>query len=126
MSIFSAFKRAELMGLKALNRQDATSMVNRYLREIAAKDERRLTWIVERASQAHADKMEEIERDLVVLQHFGRVDKADELRAQLRMLEADFVFLHAVEQILRVMAADNFAREVAAYFRGETKTSEPR
>ncbi len=119
MSTFSAFKRAKLLGLKSGDKQDGVDAVNRYLQDVAAKDDRRLKWIVERAANTCAEEMEEIEREIVVLEHFDRADEARKQRDQLRDLEDDFRFLHGLEQSLLARITDNFARDMAAYFRGK-------
>jgi hypothetical protein len=117
MGTFSAFKRAKLLGLKSESGLDGVEAVNRYLHNVAAKDDRRLKWIVERAARSCAEEMEEIERDLVMLDHFDRAQEAEEQRERLRDLEEDFRLLHGLEEILMAKVADNFARDMVAYFR---------
>jgi hypothetical protein len=122
---FAAFKRAKLLGLAdSYSAEDGRRAVYYYLQSVARVDDRRLRWIVERAAEDTAEKMEAKERELMVDEHYRRDEAVTEGRERLQRLEEDFRFLCGLQQILNARAAEDFAEEMAAYFRVQ-RTNKP-
>jgi hypothetical protein len=123
---FAAFKRAKLLGLAdSYSAEDGRRAVYYYLQSVARVDDRRLRWIVERAAEVTAEKMDEAERDLMLAEHYERAENAAGEREELTRLEQDFRFLHGLMQIMNARAVDDFGEQIAAWLRAERDSNKP-
>ena len=113
------FVRSKILDLKSGDKKEGTDAVNHYLQEVARKDSRRVKWVVEYATEDCARRMDEIEAQLVVLDHFRRSDEAVEKRAELRRTEEDFRFLYGLLQVIEALSLEKFARDMSAYLRAQ-------
>lgn len=117
MSMVSAFERAKLLGIDGSDAKDGKRAVTHYLETIASGDNRRLMWIVERATRGTAEDMERIEQEIMVAEHFGRIGDAKKKHDCLRRLEEDFRFLYGLEQIVKNDILEQFGRDIATYLK---------
>jgi hypothetical protein len=118
MSGVSAFRRAKILGLDGLmaDGELCRAEVTRYLNDAAAKDERRLLWLVERAADQLAELLAGKERELAVAERFQHNTQADLQQAIDRYTE-DFRFVFALFNLLKLRHLEEDAQAMAAYFR---------
>lgn len=109
--------RAKLMGMEAHDPETALRGLQCYMREIAAKDERRILWVVERAAEALAEAIEREEIEIVCHKEFNRKLEADKRAERLERLNEDFRLLWSLMTLCRESQFQRFANEFGQFIR---------
>lgn len=117
MSTFSALKRAKRLGIDKLTEQQAKDGCAEYVNDIAAQDDRRLMWLVERAANHTAEMMEEKETEIIVAERFNDTEALDAANRYLKMYTEDFVFLHSLHTLLKNRVIENSSKGLAEFFK---------
>jgi hypothetical protein len=125
MSSVSAYIRAKSLGLEDHNPEAARQAAEHYLREVAAKDDRRILWLVEGAANALADEMEAEEVKITRHTTFKRESEAAKCQERLDRLTEDFRFLWALITLCREQHFQRSAMEFGEWIKRQRKPRRP-
>ena len=103
------------------NPDAARQAAEHYLRHVAARDDRRLLWLVEAAANALADDMEVEEGDVARHTVFKREPEAAKSQERLDRMTEDFCFLWALTTLCREQHFQRSAAEFGEWLNRERK-----
>lgn len=121
MSAIAAYIRAKLLGLEDHNPEAARQAADHYLRQITAKDDRRILWLVERAADSLADEMESEEAKITRHTILKREQEAAKCQERLDRLTEDFRFLWALTTLCREQHFQRSAMEFGEWIKRQRK-----